>query len=93
MMLIALQTSALLTPVNCFRAGSAEVSTVDRRYGAISLGGIAGACGNKRVLLVRSGKIRWSVVAAASESYCNDWHAPRRVIEDLFGTCMRRSVR
>ena len=87
MMLIALQTHASsLTPGKCYSA--AVVSTVDRSYGAISVGGVGSACGNRSVLLVRSGGIHWSVVKEASEWYCNDRYAPRAVIKDLFGSCM-----
>ena len=87
MMRIALQTYASsLTPGKCYPA--AVVSTVDRSYGALSVGGVGSACGNRSVLLVRSGGSRWSVVKVASEWYCNDRYAPRAVIEDLFRSCM-----
>jgi hypothetical protein len=92
MMSIAIQTyassvsHASLTPGRCYSA--AVVSTVDRRYGAVTVGGRGSACGDRSVLLVRSGGIHWSVVKEASEWYCNDRYAPRAVIKDLFGSCM-----
>ena len=92
MMFIAIQTDASsgslasLTPGRCYSA--AVVSTVDRRYGAVRVGGPGSACGDRSVLLVRSGATHWSVVKEASEWYCNDHYAPRAVIEDLFGSCM-----
>ena len=95
MMFIAIQTHASsvthasLTPGKCFSA--AVVSTVDRRYGAVRVGGRGSACGNRSVLLVRSGGINWSVVKEASEWYCNDRYALRAVIKDLFGSCMPTS--
>jgi hypothetical protein len=100
MMLVALQASAPTTRSDCFVVGSAVVSTVDRRYAALSLGGKGyptpaariTACGRSNVLLVRSGRSGWTVVMAASKWRCNDRYAPRRVIEDLFGTCTAGSA-
>lgn len=92
MMFISIQTyassvnHASLTPQQCYSA--AAVSTVDRRYGAVRVGGPGSACGDRSVLLVRSGGINWSVLKEASEWYCNDRYAPRAVIEDLFGSCI-----
>lgn len=92
MMSIAIQTyassatHASLTPGRCYSA--AVVSTVDRRYGVVRVGGRGSPCGDRSVLLVRSDGIHWSVLKEASEWYCNDRFAPRAVIEDLFGSCM-----
>jgi hypothetical protein len=92
MMLIAIQAygssvhHASLTPGQCYSA--AVVSTVDGRYGALSVGGPSSACGDRSVLLTRSGGNTWAVVKEASEWYCNDRYAPRAVIEDLFRSCM-----
>jgi hypothetical protein len=92
MMFIAIQTyassvtHASLTPHQCYSA--AVVSTIDRRYGSVRIGGPGSACGDRSVLLVRTSGIHWSVVREASEWYCNDRYAPRAVIEDLFASCM-----
>jgi hypothetical protein len=91
MMFVAIQTyasvtHASLTPGRCYSAS--VVSTVNRRYGSVRVGGPGSACGDRSVLLVRSDGIEWSVVKEASEWYCNDRYAPRAVIKDLFGSCI-----